>query len=137
MAKGFKGGCRCGAVRYESAADPVLQANCHCRECQRWTGSAHSTFVVVPKAALKLSGEVKYFGYKADSGYMSQQGYCPECGAPVLGKPGSKPELIGLLAGSLDDPSWVRPAMNFYAASAQPWEPMDAKLPKFPQLPPM
>lgn len=137
MAKGFKGGCRCGAVRYESAADPVFQANCHCRECQRATGGGHSTFVAVPVAAAKVKGELRYHSYKADSGHTAQQGHCAKCGAPVMGKPGSFPDLVAFMAGSLDDPSWVRPAMNVYTASAQPWEPMDANLPKFPKMPPM
>lgn len=137
MAKGFKGGCRCGAVRYEASAEPVFQANCHCRECQRQTGSGHSTFVVVPKAAAKITGEVRFYGYKADSGHLAELGFCAKCGAPVLGKLELFPDVVEFMAGSLDDPSWVKPAMNVYTSSAQPWEPIDPNLPKFPKMPPM
>jgi len=45
------GGCLCGAVRYESEAEPVLTAVCHCRDCQKQTSSAFSVLVALPKAA--------------------------------------------------------------------------------------
>jgi hypothetical protein len=41
-----------------------------------------------------------------------------------------------LYAGSVDDPSWIRPTRDIYTASAQPWDHLDPTLPKFPQMPP-
>jgi hypothetical protein len=51
------GGCLCGSVRYESEAEPVLTAGCHCRHCQKQTSSAFSIFVVLPKGSLRIEGE--------------------------------------------------------------------------------
>ena len=50
------GGCLCGAVRYESEAEPVLTAVCHCRDCQKQTSSAFSVLVVLPKDSLRTEG---------------------------------------------------------------------------------
>src|SRR4029434_9889419 len=51
------GGCLCGSVRYESEAEPILTAVCHCRHCQKQTSSAFSIFVVLPKRSLRIEGE--------------------------------------------------------------------------------
>ena len=60
MTPEFTGGCMCGAVRYECADDPIAMGNCHCRDCQRATGSAFAAAVLVPVSAVRISGEVKY-----------------------------------------------------------------------------
>lgn len=137
MASPFTGGCMCGAVRYECSAEPLITANCHCRDCQQASGGALASVLIVPKAALKVTGEVKYYDVKSDSGTTASRGFCPTCGARLFGRPGSLPEMIGISAGSLDDPSWYKPAMDIYTASAQPWDYMNPELPKFPKGPPM
>jgi hypothetical protein len=57
------------------------------------------------------------------------------CGTPLCGIAIRLPGVIGIRAGSLDDPSWYRPALDVYTASAQPWDSMNPTLPKFPKLP--
>ena len=59
------GGCLCGAVRYESEAEPVLTAVCHCRDCQKQTSSAFSVLVVLPKDSLRTE---RGLGFRADRG---------------------------------------------------------------------
>lgn len=137
MTTPFTGGCRCGAVRYECSAEPVMAGNCHCRLCQQVSGSAFTANVAVPKDALRIKGDVKYHEAKADSGNTVSLGFCPICGAPVVGKSSGMPDLMMLRAGSLDDPSWYQPGMEIYTSSAQPWDHMNPDLPKFPQMPPL
>ena len=48
MSSSLTGGCQCGAVRYECAAEPLFTGNCHCRDCQRSTGSAYVPALAVP-----------------------------------------------------------------------------------------
>ena len=55
----FTGGCACGAIRYECSADPILSLNCHCRDCQRASGSPFATVLLVPQDAVKITGAVK------------------------------------------------------------------------------
>src|SRR2546428_526017 len=64
MTAPLTGGCTCGAVRYECTAEPVMAFNCHCRDCQRATGGAYVPAVVVPRNALRVTGEVKDFGVR-------------------------------------------------------------------------
>jgi len=137
MARSFTGGCSCGAVRYECSIEPRFTANCHCRDCQRASGSGFVSVLGVPRDALKITGEVKYFNVKGDSGNLVSRGFCPNCGSRLFARPEAAPTMIGIMAGSLDDPGWYRPAMDFYTDSAQPWAFMDPALPKFPKMPPM
>ena len=135
MATRFAGGCMCGAVRYECDADPIAMGNCHCRDCQRATGRAFAAAVLVPVSAVSTTGLVKYYEVVGDSGGIVRRGFCPSCGARLFGEGAATPNLIGIMAGSLDDPSWFRPQADVYVASAQPWDYMNPSLPKFPGLP--
>jgi hypothetical protein len=137
MAKLAKGGCMCGAVRYECTAEPVLMGNCHCRDCQRASGGAYTSVLGLPQNAVKITGEVKYYDSKGDSGNVAKRGFCPQCGSRLFGRPAVAPDLIMIMAGSLDDPGVYKPAMDIYTASAQPWDHMNPALPKFPKMPPM
>ena len=54
----FSGGCACGAIRYSCAAEPLYMGNCHCRDCQRGTGSAYFAAVIVKQSDFSLTGEL-------------------------------------------------------------------------------
>jgi hypothetical protein len=125
----------CGAVRYECSAKPVMTGNCHCRDCQKASGGAFVSMLAVPAQALKISGAVKYYASAADSGNAFERGFCPQCGARLFGKSTAEPRLAMITAGSLDDPSWYRPSIDFFTSSAQPWDQMNSALPKFPRMP--
>jgi hypothetical protein len=90
-----QGGCMCGAVRYECTADPAFMGNCHCRDCQRAAGGAYAPAIGVPRSAVKITGEVKYFESKTDSGNMSRRGFCPNCGSRLFSLPPFAPEQPG------------------------------------------
>ncbi len=135
MATSFTGGCMCGAVRYEGAADPLIAANCHCRDCQKATGAAVPSFFAVPKSAIKTIGELKYYDCKAESGNTVSRGTCPKCGSRVMGTSTMMPDAVVIMAGSLDDPSWFRPMIDVWTSRAQPWNQMNPELPKFEKNP--
>lgn len=136
MAK-YEGGCACGAVRYATDAEPLMAAHCQCRKCQQLSGAGHTSFAAFPAAAVKITGKLNYWSYKADSGATASRGHCPNCGSMVLGKPGSVKDMLGINLTSLDDPSKITPQMVFYNAVGQPWDHLDASLAKFPGMPPM
>jgi hypothetical protein len=134
----FSGGCSCGAIRYECAADPLITLNCHCRDCQRASGSAYAALLNVPIAAFTLTkGTLKYHRVTGESGNTLDRGFCPECGSPVVirGQRASSLGLIVLWAASLDDPSWFRPVMDIFVVSAQPWDYLNPALRKFERTP--
>jgi len=131
MSKKITGGCACGAVHYEIGAEPVFMLNCHCRDCQRATGAAYAPVFVVPRNALRVTGEVKYFKVTGDGGKYVERGFCPTCGSRVLGNLERYPDIVGIMAGSLDDPSLHKPVMDIYTSSAPPWDHMAPDLQKF------
>lgn len=130
------GGCLCGGVRYESEAGPVLTAVCHCRHCQKQTSSAFSVLVVLPKGSLRMEGlDLEAFEDVGSSGQPVIRKFCPQCGSPVITDVAVTPEWDWLMAGTLDEPSWLRPQMNIWCASAQPWVSMDEAIPAFEGAP--
>jgi hypothetical protein len=136
MSTPFSGGCACGAIRDECSAEPLVALNCHCRDCQRASGSAFALALIVPKAAFTfIKGTPKYHRVTGDSGNPVERGFCPECGSPVFINEPANPAFVEIQAASLDDPSWVQPVVDIFAASAQPWDHMNPALPKFERSP--
>lgn len=137
MSEPITGGCRCGNVKYECAAEAVLAGHCHCTDCQHASGTDKNSVVGLPQAAFQITGEITEYSVKADSGNTSTRGFCPICGDPITGHSTEMADLIMVCAGSLDDPSVFKPQMDIYTESAQPWDHMDPDLPKFPGMPDM
>ena len=135
MPKIITGGCRCGAMRYEAAAEPLFTVNCFCNDCQKFYGGDKSSAVVFPRDAVEIAGEVTYFEVTGGSGQPVSRGFCPTCGTPLFGFPEIAGHLMSVTAGSLDDASWFRPAMNVYTCRAQPWAQMAEGIPSFEKLP--
>jgi hypothetical protein len=132
----FTGGCACGAIRYQCEAEPLLTLNCHCRDCQRASGTAFAAISRVPAAAFTVSkGAPKFYTVRGDSGNKVSRGFCPECGSPLFSRLSGMPDVVGVRVGSLDDPSRYRPTMDIFVTRAQPWDFMNPELPKFPGYP--
>jgi hypothetical protein len=132
----FTGGCACGAIRYECTAEPLLALNCHCRDCQRASGTAFAAIIRVPAAAFTVTkGAPQFYTVTGNSGNTVSRGFCPECGSSLFSRLSGLPEVVGVRVGSLDDPSGYRPVMDIFVASAQPWDHMNPELPKFPGYP--
>jgi hypothetical protein len=131
------GGCLCGAVRYESAGEPLFSLLCHCRDCQHQSGSAYVAAMRVPAAGFRLTkGEPKLYVSSSDAGNRVTRAFCPDCGSPLFIRVSARPDIVGLRVGSLDDPSEFRPEADIFVKSAQPWDHMNPDLPKHQTYPP-
>ena len=131
----FSGGCACGAIRYEVTAEPIVMFNCHCRDCQRASGGPYGAVVYVRAKAFKITkGKPRYYSTSSEAVGHNKRGFCAECGSRLFG--GATDEGQGILASSLDEPSWFHPQMDIFTSDAQPWDQMDAKLPKFEKYAP-
>jgi hypothetical protein len=113
-------------LRYEILEAPRLAYACHCRDCQRLTGSAFSMGLVVAAEAFRLlQGEVLSYRRTTDRGRVATRWVCSGCGTWVTGgpRPGTAPPgtLVVVRAGTLDDTAWVRPRVHFWTSRAQPW----------------
>ena len=129
------GGCLCGKVRFVANAEPAFVGVCHCRSCQRNSGSAFAVVMGFPAAAVSIQGELKTYTDTADSGKHLFRRFCPECGSSISSEAEVMPGMIMLKAGSMDDPSVVKPVMQIYCDSAQPWVSLGGELKSFPQMP--
>ena len=124
------GGCACGAVRYECNADPIMAAHCFCRDCQRSSGTAMASEILVPAAALKVSGELKVHEVIGGSGSKVHRSFCPNCGSPILLQILADPKHVAITAGSLDDPAIFQPKMQVFVSSAPGWAVLRDDIPK-------
>jgi len=130
------GGCLCGRVRYTLSGDPVFSGLCHCRNCQRYTGSAFEVVVAFPSASVSIDGGLKTYNDTGDSGQQVRRRFCPNCGSGVVAEADVLPDVSLVLAGTLDDPSAFAPAMEIYCASAQSWVHAGGERPRFDKMPP-
>ena len=136
--KPITGRCLCGSVTYSVDAEPVVQAVCHCTDCQRQTGNPFSVIVAVPRAALRVEGDtIASFATTGDDhGKDTERSFCTVCGSPVFSMSAALPEMAFVKAGSLDDASWLEPSIEVWTSSAQPWAPhfeQAAKMERGPQ----
>ncbi len=131
-----EGGCQCGAVRYKLKAAPLAVYACHCKDCQRFSGTTHSISMVVPADQLQLTlGVLSMFEKPADSGRIVRMLGCQGCGTKIWNEPANNPDMLILKAGTLDDLSWAAPVGNIWTASKAPWVDLDENVPNFEQQP--
>lgn len=132
MGMTITGGCLCGAVRYECTGEPGPANYCHCADCRRWTGSAFIVSMRTEKANFRIvAGEPKGFAKAADSGNLVTRYSCPDCGSPVYVAPERYPQGVFIAAGSLDDPSVVKPRHQSWAGSRVGWAEIDPGITTF------
>jgi hypothetical protein len=131
------GGCLCGRVRYTVTVtgEPAFSGLCHCRNCQRYTGSAFETFLVFPSASVSVQGELKTYDDTGDSGQLVHRRFCPNCGSGVVNEVDALPGMTIVLAGTLDEPAAFKPTMDIFLSSVQPWFHTGGERTGFPKMP--
>jgi hypothetical protein len=132
----ISGGCLCGAVRYQTAAEPITTRFCWCRVCQFFAAGNAAVSVCFPLAGMSITGEPRDFVSIADSGNRMHRRFCPTCGTHMFSEAESRPHLIFVRAGTLDDPEVARPAATIWTAKAPSWACIDESLPRFEGQPP-
>ena len=129
-----EGGCYCGAVRYVVDGEPMLKAQCHCRECQYITGGAPNMFMAVPPDAFKYTkGAPKQFKRKDLERPVTRE-FCAECGTHLVTRP-NRP-IVVVKVGTLDDPKvFGTPGLAIYTIDKQPFHQIPEGLKTFERLP--
>src|SRR4030095_1686932 len=128
----FRGGCACGAIRYECTAPPLRMVNCHCRDCQVASGSGYSATVIMDVNSLRpIRGSPRRFSKTVASGNIAHRDFCERCGTPLFAFSSASEQFLGVKAASLDDPTWFRPSADVWVESAQPWDTMAPHIAKF------
>ncbi len=116
------GGCMCGALRYEVSAAPMMVYNCHCTNCQKISGSAFNTSVIVAETSLRFTqGEPARVEWVSDRGATRCGLFCGACGSRIVNGGSPTTGVFSLRGGTLDDTTWLQPVGDTYTRSAQPW----------------
>ncbi len=131
MSPSLEGGCSCGAVRYRLASEPLFVHCCHCLNCQRQTGSAFVINLLIETERVELlAGEPQPVDVPRDDGSMQRIFRCPHCQVAVYSEY-TRPEFRFVRAGTLDDPSAVRPDVHIFTRSKVPWVALPESVPAF------
>ncbi|MFT3924600.1 MAG: GFA family protein [Myxococcales bacterium] len=137
MSEPYRGGCACGAIRYEITDEPLAQNDCQCRDCQRKSGTGHGSYLTFPsRDQVKLTGLATHWNLKGDSGNTKTRGFCPTCGSPVYLTFAAAPQLFTIHAASLDDPRRYQPQAITYTVSGHAWDAINPTLTQFEKMPP-
>ena len=128
------GRCHCGAIAYEARVDPGRVVVCHCRDCQRLSGSAYRVSVGTTRGDFTLRrGAPTVYVKTADSGARRAQAFCGACGSPLFTYDLARPESLGLRIGCLDQRDRLLPARQIWCDSAWPGTARLAGVPGHPR----
>ena len=130
------GGCLCGNVTYKVEGEPVANFLCHCKNCQKQSGSAFSINLIYPKSQFKLQGDLSTYVDRSKAGRELLRQFCSNCGTPIFSSLPHMPDIIVLKVGTLDDNSAYNPAAEIWCASRQNWVDFKGLYPEFEENPP-
>lgn len=130
------GGCLCKAVRYRITAMPIITRICWCRVCQYFACGNGTVNCCFPSNAITITGELCDYSCVAESGNVMHRRFCSACGTHLFSEAESRPHLIFVRAGSLDNHEIAKPAMTIWTSEAPSWACIDTKLPQVAKQPP-
>ena len=131
-----EGGCLCGDLRYTLTGPSLFVSQCCCKDCQKATGTGHTTIIGVHNSQLEMRGEVTTFTNEGETGGSVTRHFCGRCGGRLYTSGDLPGEFIMVQAGSLDDPSLVEPESVIYLKDAPIWDRFDPALPQFEAMQP-
>lgn len=130
------GGCRCKAITITVYAKPKMMVQCHCLDCQKLSGTGHTSNAYFATEDVKIEGEPSEFTVIADSGARMTRSFCPTCGSRLFGRNSERPDLVAISVGCLDDHSWYSPQIVLYASRKHDWDITADHLPRYDTMPP-
>ncbi len=131
----YTGGCACGAIRYTIDAAPIAMLDCQCRQCQRESGTGHSSHLTFRSEAVTVVGKPACWESVGDGGTRKSRAFCQTCGMPVFMTFPDMPDFFVVRAGSLDDPDRYQPQFVTWHAAGQGWDSIAPALPTFDRMP--
>ena len=130
------GHCLCGAVSYTISAKPIRMAQCHCKDCQRASGTGHMSLAFFKKDDVAISGKTTSFPSTAESGNINPRHFCPVCGSRIYGENSARPGVIGISVGCLEEHDWFTPQAVVYTGRRAEWDKTAQDVPNFERMPP-
>ena len=125
------GRCACGAVTYRLTSDPIFVHCCHCRDCQRQTGSGFAINAIIEADRVELlTGRPEAVRVPTDSGHPHDIYRCPDC-QTALWSDYDMGFVLFVRAGTLDEPARIAPDVHIYTRSKLPWVALPDCVPAF------
>lgn len=130
------GGCACAAVRFRVETAPLFVHCCHCRWCQRETGSAYAINAMIESTRVHvIAGEPVTIHTPSESGKGQDIVRCPECQVAVWSHfAGAGPAISFVRVGTLDNPDACPPDVHIFTESSQGWIDPGDGVPVFPRF---
>ena len=131
------GSCQCGEVRYQCSAAPLTVYGCHCTSCQKQSGSAFGTSMLVARDAVSFThGAPRTWTRTAENGRKIDCMFCGTCGTRLVHFPEHSPTRAIIRPGTLDDTSALHLVGHIWLRSKQPWFQVPAGSVTYEQQPP-
>jgi hypothetical protein len=131
----LEGGCYCGAVRYAAEGEPMMKAQCHCRECQYITGGSPNVFVAMPVAGFSYTAGAPTGFTRSDLERPVTREFCPTCGTHLATRPPGFPAVV-VKVGTLDDPAqFDGPDIAIYTIDKQAFHQVPEGVRAFERMP--
>lgn len=125
MTKRIEGGCTCGEVRYEVLSTPLVVHCCHCRWCQRQTGTAFALNALIEAEHVRVTkGDVEILPVSSPSGRGQTIARCQSCRIAVWSNyhmGGLRDFIRFIRVGTLDNPDLMPPDVHIFTSTKQPW----------------
>lgn len=129
------GGCFCGAVRFAVEGEPIQRGQCHCTDCQKFTGGAENYYMVMPAAGFSyVKGEPKRYARPVEGALVRE--FCATCGTHLAARSPRSDAIVIVKVGGLDDPAvFEGPQAVIWTAEAQPFHMLPEGVPTFEGFP--
>jgi hypothetical protein len=125
----YRGGCLCGAVRYEARGTPRFLCFCHCESCRRAAGAAAVPWATFARSELHITrGTLAQ--YRSSATVL--RGFCAACGTSLTFLNEGCTDDIDLTLASLDEPQRLAPTMHLWVQDKLPWVSIADGLPQYP-----
>lgn len=131
----FDGGCTCRSVRYRLTSKPLFVNCCHCRWCQRETGTAFALNAMIEAdRVVLLAGTPEIINTPSNSGKGQLIARCPKCHIALWSNYGGAGDKIRFVrVGTLDEPDRIPPNIHIFTMSKQPWVVLPPGMPAVPE----
>ena len=131
----FEGACTCRSVRYRLVSRPLFVHCCHCRWCQRETGSAFVINALIEADRVELlAGSPETVPTPSNSGRGQKISRCPTCRVALWSNYAGAGDLVHFVrVGTLLEPDRLPPDIHIFTSSKQPWVILPADTPAVPE----
>ncbi len=131
-----EGGCYCGAVRYEASGEPVFNGQCHCRECQFYSGGYPNVCVAMLDSGFRYTKGAPQKFTRTDIPNAVTREFCGQCGTPLLSRAPALAGTVIIKLGTLDNPTaFGNPQVAIFTVDQQPFHHIAPGMAAFERMP--